>query len=121
MNDRSVQVEPHGEMWEVIGFEDGLDVLHGYYPSYDEAWEVAESWVGDQDFRMEDAPEPAPSLSNHVIDPHLLSDIVYGLIEVTNRIDRQVQAIEGLTRALGGLLLRPEKEGVEHEQTSVAE
>lgn len=106
MSDRSVQVEPHGEMWEVIGFEEGLDVLHGYYPSYDEAWEVAEAWITPK-------PEPEmPSLSHPTISLDLLSDIVYGLLEVTNRIDRQVQAIEGLTKALGGLLLRPEKEGV---------
>lgn len=112
-NQRKVQIEPWGDMWAVTGYEQGLDVLHGYYPEYDDALEAADAWMGDQDCSHADAPEPASNLSNHVIDPHLLSDIVYGLIEVTNRIDRQVQAIEGLTKALGGLLLRPEKEGVE--------
>lgn len=114
---RKVQIEPWGDMWAVTGYdEQGLDVLHGYYPDYDEAMEAADAWMGDHDFHLEDAPEPAPNLPNHVIDPHLLSDIVYGLLEVTNRIDRQVQAIEGLTKALGGLLLRPEKKGEGVEQ-----
>ena len=109
MNRRRVQIEPYGEdMWEVTGYdEQGLDVLHGYYPSYDEANEAADLWITPE-------PEPEmPSLSHPTIDLNLLADIVHGLLQVTNRIDRQVQAIEGLTRALGGLLLRPEKEEVE--------
>lgn len=114
---RRVEVEPWEDMWAVTGYdEQGLDVLHGYYPDYDEALEAADAWMGDQDFRLDAAPEPAPNLPNHVIDPHLLADIVYGLLEVTNRIDRQVQAIEGLTKALGGLLLRPGKKGEGVEQ-----